>query len=239
MWTTRTHGAPNEPRAMAAPQGERQIQSPWAGPGVPATATDERRFVGELEHLVGGRTAPFRRLELTVMMTAFRSGVALAELLGQAPGIDPRRLLAAYRAVEERRSLAEHAWDAIANDPTPETFDLFRVSATPLLPVLISGLVRARAEPEGFAFEVDAASDAVSQTTVRVLALETLLSDDLDVTRRIELGSMLCDGGANSAWNLPAYLPARVGTLMPVRLEALIGGTVEFPSARPRPGRAR
>jgi hypothetical protein len=239
MSMTSAHGAPRDPRSVATSLGERQVQSPWSGPGIPATAADEQRFVDELNRLVGRRATVYQRLELTVMMTALRSGLGLAELLGQAPGIDPRRLLAAYRAVNERRSLAEHAWDAIANDPSPETFDLFHISASPLMPVLFNGLAAARNDLHRFAVEVTAAIDAVAETSARVLALETRLGDDLDVNRRRDLGAVLYEVGGRCAWNMPSYLPARVGTLMPVRLDALIGDAVEFPAARPRPGRTR
>jgi hypothetical protein len=224
---------------MTTDVGERQLQSPWTGPGVPATAEDERRFIDELRELAGGRSTDYRRLELTVMMTALRSGLTVEQLLDQAPGIDPRRLFAAFRSVEERRSLAEHAWDAIAGDPSPETFDLFRISAAPLLPVLISNLAIARRDEERFECAVEAAVVAVAETGERVLALENRLADDRDVTRRLELSAVLYDVGGQCAWNLATYLPVRVGTLMPVRLDALIGDAVEFPSARPRPGRAR
>lgn len=232
------HGAPRD-RPASTTDTDRQLRSPWSGHGIPATATAERRFVDELRHLVGDRSTTHQRLELTVLMTALRSGVSLAELLGQAPGIDPRRLLAAYRAVEERRSLAEHAWDAIAADPRPETFDLFRISATPLLPVLLSSLAEMRVDAERFVDDLSAAIDAVASTTARVLALEACLDEDLDVNRQRELGAVLHDIGGNCAWNVPTYLPVRVGTLMPVRLDALIGNSVSIPSARPRPGRLR
>lgn len=235
MSMTSTQGSSTDHRWTAIGLDERRAEGPWSGPGVPSTAADEQVFVDELRRMVGRRTATYERPELTVLMTALRSGLPAGDVLGQAPGIDPRRLLAAYRDLEARRSVAEHAWHAIANEQLPRTFDLFRKSAAPLLPVLIGGLVTDRADEDLFAVQLSNAVDAVATTTVRLLALEGRLGDSLDPSRRRELGAVLYNVRGDSAWDMPAYLPIRVGSLMPARVDGLIGDAVDGPTPRPRP----
>lgn len=239
MSMTRTQGSSTDHRWTALHPDVCRAEGPWSGPGVPSTAADEQVFVDELRRMAGRKTATYERPDLTVLMTALRSGLPATDLLGQAPGIDPRRLLAAYRDLEARRSLAETAWYAIANEPSPRMFDLLRNSAASLLPVLIGGLASDRADEDLFTMRLSNAVDAVATTTVRVLALEARLGDALDPSRRRELGAALYNIRGGSAWDTPSYLPVRVGSLMPARVDRLIGDAVDGPKPRPRPIRFR
>ena len=67
----------------------------------------------------------------------------------------------------------------------------------------------------------------MNRTTRRVLVLERRLSESVaDIDRARELGTLLYDVYGQGAWSLPTFLPPRVGTLVPLRLGALLGDDV-------------
>jgi len=60
-----------------------------------------------------------------------------------------------------------------------------------------------------------------------VLMLERRLADATDQPDAArELGTLLYDVYGNGAWSLPTYLPPRVGTLVPLRIAALLGDDI-------------
>ena len=185
-------------------------------------------MVSDLEVLCGdGAVDEFERRDVTVLITALRGGQTLDELLAQAPGARPHRLLAAHRELDGRLLLAEHAWRTIAIDPIPETFATFAPCAAELLPAVISHLSGYQHHAARLAHAIGDAAEQVNRTTRRVLVLERRLAESVrDPERARELGTLLYDVYGNGAWSLPTFLPPRVGTLVPLRLGALLGDDV-------------
>ena len=67
----------------------------------------------------------------------------------------------------------------------------------------------------------------MTRTTRRVQMLERRLAESLgDPHRSREIGTLLYDVRGQGAWSLPTYLPPRVGTLVPLRLAALLGDDI-------------
>jgi hypothetical protein len=205
-----------------------EVANPWRGRQSPCTSTEENDMVRDLEDLCGDQPVDqFERRDVTVLITALRGGLTAAELLAQAPGARPNRLLAAHRELDGRRLLAEHAWRTISIDPTTETFAAFAPCAAELLPAVISHLMGYRQDPLGLASAVADAAEQVNRTTRRVLVLERRLTESVrDVERARELGTLLYDVYGQGAWSLPTFLPPRVGTLVPLRLASLLGDDV-------------
>ncbi|MFN8024599.1 MAG: hypothetical protein U0Q03_23930 [Acidimicrobiales bacterium] len=205
-----------------------EVASPWSGRQVPSTAAEEQAFVDELEVQCGDHDVDeFERRDVTVLLTALRCGLTPDELFAQAPGVKPWRILAAHRELEGRRLLAEHAWRTIAVDPTPLAMETFAPAAAELLPAVISQLVPVLHDEHRLRAAIEDAADQVSRTSRRVLMLERRLgeaADDVDSAR--EIGTLLYDVYGNGAWSLPTYLPARVGTLVPLRIGALLGDDI-------------
>lgn len=205
-----------------------EVANPWRGRQTPCTADEEHTLVSELELLCGdGTVDEFERRDVTVLITALRGGLTLDELLAQAPGARPHRLLAAHRELDGRRLLSEHAWRTIAIDPLPQTFATFAPCAAELLPAVISHLSGYQHDALRLADAIGDAAEQVNRTTRRVLVLERRLVESArDAERARELGTLLYDVYGNGAWSLPTFLPPRVGTLVPLRLGALLGDDV-------------
>jgi hypothetical protein len=205
-----------------------EVASPWSGRQSPCSAAEELAFVEELEVLSGQHDVDeFERRDVTVLITALRCGLTPAELLAQAPGVRPHRLLAAHRELEGRRLISEHAWRTISVDPTPLTFETFAPSAADLLPALVSQLVSVMHDEHRLRAAVEDAADQVSRTGRRVLMLERRAAEAAgDPDRAREIGTLLYDVSGQGAWSLPTYLPTRVGTLVPLRLGALLGDDI-------------
>jgi hypothetical protein len=78
---------------------------------------------------------------------------------------------------------------------------------------------------------VEDATDQVNRTTRRVRMLEQRLADttggpDSDPEKARELGTLLYDVNGQGAWSLTTFLPPRVGSLVPLRLGALLGDDI-------------
>lgn len=205
-----------------------EVASPWAGRQSPCTAAEELLFVEELEVLSGDHEVDeFERRDVTVLITALRCGLSPDQLLAQAPGVRPHRLLAAHRELEGRRLLAEHAWRTISVDPTPLTFETFAPCAAELLPAIMSQVAPCLNDQVRLHAAIEDATDQVSRTTRRVAMLEQRLEEAVsEPDRARELGTLLYDVYGQGAWSLPTFLPPRVGSLVPLRVGALLGDDI-------------
>lgn len=212
----------------AQPMMRMEIGSPWVGRQSPCSATEESTFVAELEAAsIGQVVDEFERRDATVLLTSLRSGLTLKMLLAQAPGVKPDRLLAAHRELDGRRLLAAHAWQTIIVDRTVPTFTTFASCAAELMPALISHLMAYEHDTARLEAAIDDAADQVNRTSRRVLILERRLAESAgDPQRATELGTLLYDLYGQGAWSLPTYLPPRVGTLVPLRVGALLGDDI-------------
>lgn len=205
-----------------------EVANPWTGRQTPCSATEESAFVEELEVLSGDADVErFERRDVTVLMTALRCGLTPHDLLAQAPGVAPSRLLAAYHELESRRLVAEHAWTMLTLDPSLLALEAFGARAGELLPAVISQLASCRHDEHRLRAAIEDAAEQVTRTGRRVLMLEQRVAESVhDPAVARELGTLLYDVYGQGAWNLPTYLPPRVGTLVPLRLGALLGDDV-------------
>jgi hypothetical protein len=221
--TSSRGNAPSSPHTVLV-----EVASPWVGRQSPCTPAEEIAFVEELEVLSGDHDVDeFERRDVTVLITALRCGLTPEELLTQAPGVRPHRLLAAHRELEGRRLIAEHAWRTISVDPTPVTFETFAPCAAELLPAVISQVAPHMNDQARLSAAVEDAADQVTRTTRRVRMLEQRLGDSgIDPGNARELGTLLYDVHGQGAWSLPTFLPARVGALVPLRIGALLGDDI-------------
>jgi hypothetical protein len=169
----------------------------------------------------------FERRDVTVLLTALRCGLTPGELVSQAPGVRPARLLAAHRELETRRMLAEHAWRTIAVDKSLLAFQTFAPCAAELMPAVISHLSAYRHDAKKYSAAIEDAAEQVTRTTRRVQVLEQRVAESAgEPGRARELGTLLYDIYGQGAWSLPSYLPTRVGTLVPLRVASLLGDDI-------------
>ncbi len=225
-----THRRPASPKnaGRSAHTVPVEVANPWAGRQSPCTAAEELLFVEELEVLSGDHEVDeFERRDVTVLITALRCGLSPDQLLAQAPGVRPHRLLAAHRELEGRRLLAEHAWRTISVDPTPLTFETFAPCAAELLPAIMSQVAPCLNDQVRLHATIEDATDQVSRTTRRVAMLEQRLGEAVsEPDKARELGTLLYDVYGQGAWSLPTFLPPRVGSLVPLRVGALLGDDI-------------
>ncbi len=225
-----THRRPASPKnaGRSAHTVPVEVANPWAGRQSPCTAAEELLFVEELEVLSGDHEVDeFERRDVTVLITALRCGLNPDQLLAQAPGVRPHRLLAAHRELEGRRLLAEHAWRTISVDPTPLTFETFAPCAAELLPAIMSQVAPCLNDQVRLHATIEDATDQVSRTTRRVAMLEQRLGEAVsEPDKARELGTLLYDVYGQGAWSLPTFLPPRVGSLVPLRVGALLGDDI-------------
>jgi hypothetical protein len=217
------------PSATAQPKRLAEVCNPWAGRQSPCSHDEEADLVRELSIVVGAdglavEGIEFERRDVTVLMTALRCGLTLPEIRVQAPGVRPARVLAAYLELERRRTEAEAAWRAIEADGTRRGFDVHGALAAQLLPAIVTQLSMYVGDAERFGQELAKTSDQIARTSRRVLLLEDRVAQGADEPDRIrELGTLLYDVYGHGAWSLETFLPPRVGTLVPLRLAALLG----------------
>jgi hypothetical protein len=205
-----------------------EVAGPWTGRHFACSVAEEISFVEELEMMSGFEDVEeFERRDVTVLLTALRCGLTPSELVSQAPGVRPARLLAAHRELETRRMLAEHAWRTIAVDKSLLAFQTFAPCAAELMPAVISHLSAFRHDATKYSAAIEDASEQVTRTTRRVQVLEQRVAESAgDLGRARELGTLLYDIYGQGAWSLPSFLPTRVGTLVPLRVASLLGDDI-------------
>jgi hypothetical protein len=200
------------------------ISQPWRSRMWPCSAEEERMFVEELDDSTEVSTDEFDRRDVTSLVTALRSGLTAARLLDSARGLKAARLVAAYVELDRRRCVSVEAWRSIAVERTAEVLERKGPTAALLLRGLVGQVVRDVQRTGDVTRIVNEAAVRVDRSTKDVLALEHQLALDATPVARIQqIAEMLNDGGETGAWNLATFLPSRVGSMVPLRVAALLG----------------
>jgi hypothetical protein len=199
----------------------------WPGVNAPATAEQETRFVARLTELAGDAGAPegWTRRNVTAVLNALRCGVEVDDLLTRAPGLRPHQLLLAYRELDARRRGSVAAWAAIVRERTIGSVVDHGESAALLVPVFVARLASIAADGDA-ARVAHVTGELVHEALVVTEAAEScelLLAAETSQSRREELGRRLYDLHVPGLWSNTAFIPPRVGTLVPVRVAALLG----------------
>ena len=201
----------------------------WPGREWPASGDEERALLADLELQTPSAEplAPIeaRRGDMTALLNALRCGLDAPDLLGRAPGLRPDRLLAAHASLDARRRQAVTAWQLIASNPTSEVLATSGDTAAALVPVVI-GRLRDLGDVDGAELESLVASCAADIDRVGRLAasVEHDMSDPgVPPRRRAALAALLFGGAGAGLWHHECYLAQRVGSLVPVRVAALLG----------------
>ena len=199
----------------------------WPGVNAPATAEQEDRFVTRLAELADGSGAAegWTRRNVTAVLNALRCGVDVDDLLTRAPGLRPHQLLEAYRELEERRRASVAAWATIVRERTIEAVAGHGETAALVVPVFVARLAAIAADGDVPRL-AHVAGELVHEAAVVAEAAESCerrLSAETSQSRREELGRRLYDLHVPGLWSNSAFVPPRVGTLVPVRVAALLG----------------
>lgn len=206
-----------------------ELRHPWADVQHPATADGERRFVEQLQDIAScdgpGVDTAFNRTEVTALVNALRGGLDAIDLLRRAPGLVPGRLVAAYDHVDQERIASTEAWAAIVADPAPQVVVEQAGLAARLLPVVVVELLDAARRGD---HQLERRVAAAQREIDRVGAIARRLEASMDDTAALamdaaDIGRLLFDVEGPGLWSHNFFLPPRVGTLIPVRLAALLG----------------
>lgn len=200
-----------------------EIFHPWSSRMWPCSPAEEASFVVDLNRTALTTTTEFDRRDVTALVTALRCGLSAEELLDAARGLKPSRLVAAYVELDRRRSISAGAWLAVTEDGTLGALEQYMMAASLLLPGILGQVVRDVRRTGDAQRVIVGAAARVNRATGEVLALEQGLDHGVTTLRAREIGALLNDGHETGAWNLEAFLPSRVGSLMPLRVAALLG----------------
>lgn len=176
-----------------------------------------------LTRMAGSDTLPRpRRDDVTLVIDALRCALTAEELVAFAEGVEPARMLVAYRMVDEQRRHSVNAWRRIARSPHLVARGDTPALAARLLPVPIARLREtAETNPSGLPAAVARAVAQIADVAQRAKRLEQQML--LDPQQAESHGLLLYNPIDGGAWDLPYFLPPRVGTLSPARLADLLG----------------
>lgn len=218
---------------VTTPAGTVNMWLPWRCRNWPSTPAEEHRFVVELAMRADvDSTERHNRSDITAVLNALRGGLTADQLIDKVPGLPPHRLLAAYRDLEQRRSVAADAWRSLVAEGTPVGLRDHGSAASALVPVLVERLwATAELGPESYRTTVRRLASYVEATERNVVEIETALG--LWPERAVELGARLYNPYGDAITNRVDHLAGRVGTLTPNRVAALLG---EAPTGGCPPG---
>ena len=201
----------------------------WPGREWPASGDEERAFLADLEHRVQAdgsfdQIEP-RRGDMTALLNALRCGLDAPDLFSRAPGLRPDRLIVAHMELDARRRGAVSAWRAIASTPTSQCLATWGDTAAALVPVVIG---RLRDVPDVDAAGLESLVAACAADIDRVGRLAASVERDMSdpgvpPRRRAGLAGLLYGGAGAGLWHHECFLAPRVGSLVPVRVAALLG----------------
>lgn len=187
---------------------------------------DEQAFVKKLKAHVtrhSKNTNICTRDDTTTLVGILRSGGNLNSALAFAPGLRVNSLLAAYNRLEKQRAAGEAAWKALCSKPTVVSFSKQKKLIVKLLPVIVKDLEDTVGSGGDIAAEIQKYETIVKTAIKTAEALEdTCLKASSNPTALYGVVSRLYDPVYEySAYLHYAYLPDRVSTLSPSRVEAL------------------
>lgn len=199
---------------------------PWPGRCWPLLSDEERSLVQSLRELDAPPQPSAERGDLTIILDTIRTGVDLSYVKDLLPGLELARLLVAYEKLDVLRLGALDAWDTFKNTPTHDSLQTLGPKFEPLFPLPLSRLLKALVRGGESAMEDQLAFIISEMTKIthkaqEIEALLKLIEPPSD--QGVELGRFLYDPYTPGLWGSPYYRPSRVGSLIPVRVRALLG----------------
>lgn len=193
----------------------------WPGRGWPSSSSEEETFVADLRASAPSSDLPdVDRDDLTLLLTALRSGISVARLRRFAPGIRPDKLLASYETLDRCRQEATDAWERICALPTPQTLQEEGARAEQILPSVVRRLHGVTHDPGRLAKQVRHEQAQVQLVRDLAWAVESKL--EVREGPRRALGRQLLNPVDPAWWDHAQYLPRRVTDLTPNRVRHLL-----------------
>ena len=205
----------------------------------PFTPVEERLFVDDLAAACAAPPAVgdvsefggFGRGDATALLNSLRCGLSWDGLVGFVPGVDPRRLLAAYRALDKARAVSVAAFEQLLAEPPPVgSSDGLTAAAARVVPAATGRVVAAwNASSEQAAAVVSELREMCAVVAGLVDAAEQHLQNpDVGPVAKVRSGRDLYDPFRSGLWSHPLFIPDRVGSLVPVRAASLLAS---FPAS--------
>ena len=194
----------------------------WPGRGWPSSLDEEKKFLSDLRAGTSTVDLPQAdRDDLTLVLTALRSGISVSRLRRFAPGIRVEKLLAAYESLNQARQDATDAWQRLCHQPTPDTLTSEGPRAELILPSLVRRLYDLEDDTDRLRAQMD--EEVAQIQLVQDLAWGVEKKLELKDGPRRALGRQLLNPIDPAWWDHPHYLPRRVTDLTPNRVRCLLG----------------
>ncbi len=208
---------------------------PWPGRGWPASIAQEQIFVDDLRSAATEpHTGFISRTFYTAVLNALRGGASYGDVRSLAPGLPPAGLLVAYEDLKQRLTVSRTSWDAIFESIDAEKDVLLGVVASnldPISPVLPTPAERilpavVSGNPETLHAILSYTDRNVTAALSAAHALEHELAELGELPYRdaigVQIGQLLYDPYADSAYTHPFYLPDRIASVDAPRARMLL-----------------
>lgn len=201
----------------------------WPSRRYPASSLEEAQLLQDLTadaNLPPDKIIQHERGDATTVLNALRLGLSFAQLRIAAPGLNPDRLLSAYRHLDRLRERSIASFTSMLEDPTTASIIQHSQNAATLLPVptfhLMAG-INAKTSRERERVISNTRRQLAASRRMAVEKEVQMAASDTDDFSKIRLGRTLYDPYAGGLWSLPYYVPPRVGTMVPGRVRDLFG----------------
>lgn len=186
----------------------------------PMDATEEKGFYKKLLTM-SSKSLKFDRDDLSVLMLLLRNGSAVEKILEIAPGVKPGALRSAYEKIEDRREKAVESWALIEKNPQLALDRKNLKWVKMVMPQIYDKLISS--DNDEIDLTVRVIGRRINEIRRLVTIEETLLKrykngEDEGLTIGVKLYNPYNPG----LYGSPYYLPDRVSSLTPVRVNELM-----------------
>jgi len=203
----------------------------WPGQYWPFTLEQEQTFYEKLLARAENTNTEFGRDDVTTLLGMLRCGTTLEQATDLAPGLNFCRLVSAYCFIDKALQRSIKAWEAIVERPENGTFCKNQNEAQKILPAVVKKLSAQQEDSTSLQRTVAEAKLYITEANNRAYQLEVeCLKLPVPSTAALNLGCQLFHPNTPGIYGDPYYLPNRLSSLSPTRVDALVGGSNKPPA---------
>jgi hypothetical protein len=196
----------------------------WPGRLYPALIDDELNFYAQLQTKKRKSKAPYTHDDVVALMGILRCGADLEGALDLAPGLVLPALRSAYKKLESQRAKSVKAWQTLLEKPTLTTLHAQSKAIRLLLPVVIDNITSDVQDGTELVSTINSYNVRIREMTNTAKVIEIACSSSPPGSSQLlEASSQLYAVRTPSVYTDHYYLPDRVSSLSPLRVNNLLG----------------